>query len=68
MKTGDISLRLRMWAEEIRNKRKERYKLLIDAADRLDELDERAAIIDEMKPVEAEDLIFPPSDNELGDD
>ena len=40
----------------------------MDAADRLDELDERAAIMDEMKPVEAEDLIFPPSDNELGDD
>ena len=66
MTTGEISLRLRTWAETIRNKRQDRYKLLIHAADRLDELDERVAIMTEPSNPTEEQLSFPPDDKELG--
>ena len=65
LRTGEISLRLRTWAEAIRTKQKDRYELLCAAADRLDELDERVAIMTEPSVATEEQLQFPPDDNEL---
>lgn len=67
-KTGLISHQLRTWTESIRNKRKDRYELLLTAADRLDELDERVAIMTEPSIVTEEELTFPPDDAELEGD
>ena len=68
MRTSDISFRLRTWAEAIRNKRKDRYELLCDAADRLDEQEERIAIMTEYGNPSENDLTFPPADIELEND
>ena len=68
LRTGEISLRLRTWAESIRDKRQDRYHLLIFAADRLDEQEERIAIMTEPSEPTEEQLSFPPSDSELGGD
>ena len=65
LRTGDISLRLRTWAETIRGKRQDRYHLLIFAADRLDEQEERIAIMTEPEHATESELSFPPNDDEL---
>ena len=60
-----IVLQLRTWAETIRTKRKDRYELLVSSADRLDELEERVAIMTEPSVASEEQLSFPPNDDEL---
>jgi len=65
MRTGEISLQLRTWAERIRNVQKKNYKLLISAADRLDEQEERIAIMSELPDPNEYDLTFPPGDDEI---
>lgn len=65
MRTGEISLQLRTWAERIRKRQPNQYKLLCAAADRLDDLDERVAIMTEH--TFTGDVSFPPDDSELTD-
>lgn len=65
LRTGEISLKLRSWADKICGSQKHRYHLLIIAADRLDELEERIAIMTEPREVTEEQLTFPPNDSEL---
>ena len=71
MRTGEISLSLRTWAERIRTRNRKQYELLCAAADRLDDLEERYAIMTEHEyvPLEREwpDPLFPPDDSELTD-
>lgn len=65
MRTGEISLELRIWAERIRKTSKAKYELLTQAADRLDDLDERVAIMTEHSYPANGDYTFPPNDDEL---
>lgn len=65
MRTGEISFRLRTWAERIRKTNKAKYELLTNAADRLDDLDERVAIMTEHSYPVNGDYTFPPDDDEL---
>ena len=65
VRTGEISLQLRTWAERIRNRQKKNYELLISAADRLDEQEERIAIMTELPDANEYDLSFPPEDEEI---
>ena len=67
MRTGEISLKLRTFAETFRRKRRDKYDLLIQAADRLDEHEERIAIMTE-HGISDPDLTFPPRDDEIGGD
>lgn len=63
MRTNEISFQLRTWAERIRNSQRKNCELLNAAADRLDELDERIAIMTEHEY--DGDITFPPLNNEL---
>lgn len=63
MRTNEISFQLRIWAERIRNSQRKNCELLNAAADRLDELDERIAIMTEHEY--SGSITFPPLDNEL---
>ena len=65
VRTKDISFRLRTWAERIRSKNRNQYELLCAAADRLDDLDERVAIMTEHEY--RDNPVFPPEDSELTD-
>ena len=66
MRTGEIIFKLRTWAESIRTKHKDRYELLCEAADKLDDLDERVAIMTEYGSGEENNLTFPPENDEIG--
>ena len=66
MRTSEISFRLRTWAERIRDHHKKNSELLYAAADRLDELDERVAIMTEHEY--SGEINFPPKDDEIGGD
>ena len=63
MRTNEISFQLRTWAERIRNSQRKNCELLNAAADRLDELDERIAIMTEH--TYDGDTTFPPLNDEL---
>ena len=65
IRTGEISLKLRSWAESISQSQKKKYHLLILAADRLDEQEERIAIMTEPEHATESELSFPPNDDEL---
>lgn len=65
MQTNDIIQQLRLRAEEIYVKRNADAKLMIAAADRLEELDERIAIMTEPEEPSEEQMRFPPDDAEL---
>ena len=68
MRTGEISFQLRIWAERIRLSQPKKYDLLTKAADRLDELSERVAIMSEPTTPTDEELQFPPNDDEIEGD
>lgn len=61
--TDEISLDLRKWAERIYNTNRKNAEKLIRAADRLDDLEERVAIMTEPSVADA-DMDFPPVDEE----
>ena len=63
---SDISFQLRTWAEKIRERQPNRYRLLCDAADKLDDQEERIAIMTE-HTITDPDLTFPPDDSELNE-
>lgn len=63
MRTNEISFQLRTWAERIRNSQRKKSDLLNTAADRLDDLEERIAIMTEHEY--SGNITFPPLDNEL---
>lgn len=70
VKTNVLSLALRLWAEQIFHKLPNKSRLLIMSADRLDDLEERIAIMTEPDHATDNELTFPPMDKELtgGDD
>ena len=65
IRTGEITFQLRTWAERIRQRQSKRYNLLITAADRLDDLEERVAIMSELPDPNEYDITFPPMDDEM---
>ena len=67
MQTKAMILALRTWADDSYKRHRKRSLFLISVADRLEELDERVAIMTEHEATE-DDLIFPPVDNELKDE
>ena len=67
LRTGEIILRLRERAERIYKTNPKLSDLLILAADRLDELEERVAIMSEPVNPTERDLSFPPDDEQGGE-
>ena len=66
--TGDIILKLRERAERVYKTNQKLADLLILAADRLDEQEERIAIMSEPDQAMESELTFPPEKDRTGGD
>lgn len=66
--TGKLVHKLRLMADVGGSISRDRMRVIIESADRLEELDERIAIMTEQADNDMINLTFPDIDDEAGDD